>query len=226
MSIAHEITLPASRDAPDITSGSIFFIGNATVLIRCAGFTVLTDPTFVHMHEKVELGNGLSATRLTNPAMEIQDLPPLDFILLSHFHGDHFDQVAERDLDKTLPIVTTPESAGQLRERGFTNLYPLETWSSVALTKGNARLRVTAAPGRHGPPVVSFALPDVMGSILEFQSGTGDMRLRMYIELAALRARQRAAVVATRTMLGVPVMAMFMLFSVLRRGGVRCCVSH
>ena len=47
--------------------------------------------------------------------------------MLSHFHGDHFDdhfdQVAERDLDKSLPIVTTPESAAQLRQRGFTNVY-------------------------------------------------------------------------------------------------------
>ncbi|CUS37471.1 hypothetical protein [Candidatus Nitrospira nitrificans] len=30
------------------TTGSIFFIGNATVLIRHAGFTLLTDPTFIH----------------------------------------------------------------------------------------------------------------------------------------------------------------------------------
>ena len=39
-------------------SGSIYFIGNATVLIRCAGFTILTDPTFIHMHEQVSIGYG------------------------------------------------------------------------------------------------------------------------------------------------------------------------
>ena len=33
--------------------GSIFFIGNATVLIRYAGFTILTDPTFIHMHKSI-----------------------------------------------------------------------------------------------------------------------------------------------------------------------------
>jgi L-ascorbate metabolism protein UlaG (beta-lactamase superfamily) len=74
-----------------MSTGSIFFIGTATVLIRYAGFTVLTDPNFIHMHEKVDLGYGLSATRQTNPALEIHELPPVDVVLFSHFHGDHFD---------------------------------------------------------------------------------------------------------------------------------------
>jgi L-ascorbate metabolism protein UlaG (beta-lactamase superfamily) len=71
---------------PNLDNGSIFFVGNATVLIRHAGFTILTDPTFIHMHEN--LGYGLSSTRLTNPAIDIKDLPPIDLIVLSHFHGD------------------------------------------------------------------------------------------------------------------------------------------
>src|ERR687884_662076 len=66
--------------APNLDNGSIFFIGNATVLIRYAGFTILTDPTFIHMHENVHLGHGLSSTRLTNPATDIKDLPPIDLL--------------------------------------------------------------------------------------------------------------------------------------------------
>src|SRR3954453_23915666 len=123
MKVMPVITLPAS-DAPcDLTTGSVFFIGNATVLIRYGGFTILTDPTFVHMHESVPLGYGLHTKRLTNPALEIQALPPVDLIVLSHFHGDHFDQVAERELDTSLLIVTTPEAAGELGQRGFSNTY-------------------------------------------------------------------------------------------------------
>jgi L-ascorbate metabolism protein UlaG (beta-lactamase superfamily) len=181
MTATHEIRLAGGETSPDMTNGSLFFVGTATVLIRYAGFTILTDPNFIHMHEQVDLGGGLKATRLTNPAMEIGDLPPIDLIALSHFHGDHFDQVAVRELDKGLPIVTTPESAGELRERGFTNLYPIETWTSANVVKGNARLRITATPARHGPAVVSFVLPDVMGSILEFQSNGSEPLFRLYI---------------------------------------------
>jgi L-ascorbate metabolism protein UlaG (beta-lactamase superfamily) len=181
MTATHEIRLTGGETSPDMTYGSLFFVGTATVLIRYAGFTILTDPNFIHMHEQVDLGGGLKATRLTNPAMEIGDLPPIDLIVLSHFHGDHFDQVAVRELDKGLPIVTTPESAGELRERGFTNLYPIETWTSANVVKGDARLRITATPARHGPAVVSFVLPDVMGSILEFQSNGSAPLFRLYI---------------------------------------------
>jgi L-ascorbate metabolism protein UlaG (beta-lactamase superfamily) len=149
--------------------------------MRYAGFTILTDPTFIHMHEETWLGYGLHTKRLTNPAMEISELPTLDFVLLSHFHGDHFDQVAEQELDKALPIVTTIDSAGELEERGFSNCYAIDTWETLSVLKGECRLNITAMPGRHGPPLSDFVLPEVMGSMLEFQSPSGHTLLQLYI---------------------------------------------
>jgi L-ascorbate metabolism protein UlaG (beta-lactamase superfamily) len=175
------LTIPSAGPAPDLSTGSIFFIGNATVLIRYAGFTILTDPTFIHMHEQVPLGYGLHTTRLTNPAIDIHELPPLDLIVLSHFHGDHFDQVAERELKKSLPIVTTPEAAHELGKRGFGHTYPLDPWAAMTVAKGDAHLRITAMPGRHGPPLANLVLPDVMGSLLEFQSPAETPLFRLYI---------------------------------------------
>ena len=171
MNATKQLTLPPGEGRADTSSGSIFFIGNATVLIRYAGFTVLTDPNFIHMHEEVPIGYGLTAKRLTNPAMEIADLPPIDLVVLSHFHGDHFDQVAERQLDKLLPIVTTLHAARALREKGFIAARAIKTWATLEVAKGDARLRVTSVPGRHGPGPMGVMLPPVMGSILEFDAG-------------------------------------------------------
>jgi len=181
MATANRLSLKSGAEAADIIKGSIFFIGNATVLIRYAGYAILTDPTFIHMHEQVSIGYGMHATRLTNPAMEIHELPPLDLVVLSHFHGDHFDQVAERELDKSLPTVTTNEATKALRERGFTNLHPLDTWSSITIDKAEVALRITALPGRHGPPLSDLVLPEVMGSMLEFQSSSDKILFRIYI---------------------------------------------
>jgi L-ascorbate metabolism protein UlaG (beta-lactamase superfamily) len=164
------LILPSKERSANLETGSIQFIGNATVLIRFGGVTILTDPTFIHRHERVSIGYGLHSTRLTDPALEIGELPPLDLIVLSHFHGDHFDQVAERELDKSLPIVTTRGAAPALQRRGFRQSKPLDTWASLAVEKGEARLRITALPGRHGPPFADLLLPDVMGSLLEFHS--------------------------------------------------------
>ena len=169
---------PGPDPVPDDGAGSIFFIGNATVLLRYRGFTILTDPTFVHMHEEVPLGYGMHTKRLTDPAVDVADLPPLDLVLLSHFHGDHFDQVAERELDPSLPVVTTPQATKELADRGFTGSIGLETWQSLRIVKGDRELVITSCPGRHGPGVTDFVLPDVMGSVLEFG---GSPARRIYV---------------------------------------------
>jgi L-ascorbate metabolism protein UlaG (beta-lactamase superfamily) len=165
----------------DIARGSIFFIGTATVLVRYAGFTILTDPNFLHRGEHVRLGYGLRSRRLTDPALEIDALPPLDLVVLSHLHEDHWDRVAEARLDRALPVVTTPSAADALTGRGFSAAAPLATWETLACAKGSARLRITSMPGRHGPPVLSRALPEVMGSLLEFETAEGLRLLRIYI---------------------------------------------
>jgi L-ascorbate metabolism protein UlaG (beta-lactamase superfamily) len=102
--------------------------------------------------------------------VEIHDLPTLDGIVLSHFHGDHFDQVAERELNKSLPVVTTAEAAKELGKRGFHNTRPLATWSTLDVRKGDVHLRIASMPGRHGPPLSELVLPEVMGSLLEFHA--------------------------------------------------------
>jgi len=179
--MAKEITLLSNNDSSINTNeSSIFFIGNATLLIRYAGLTILTDPTFIHMHEKVHLGYGLKSKRLTDPAIDIKELPRIDIILLSHFHGDHFDQVAEKQLDKSLLIVTTSHASKELNKRGFTNTQILDKWDSISFVKGEVKLKVTATPGRHGPLPISILLPNVMGSILDFQSPNNKLS-RLYI---------------------------------------------
>lgn len=168
-------------EAPPGGSGSVFFIGNATTLIQFGGFNLLTDPTFVHRHEEVSIGYGLHTTRLTEPAVDIDELPPLDAVILSHFHGDHFDQVAEAQLDKTVLILTTPEASEELGSRGFTQALGIETWESAVLERDGTRIEVMAVPGRHGPPLVDFALPDVMGTVVIFTDLNTGAHSTMYI---------------------------------------------
>lgn len=177
------LDLPLKGDAPATApgSGSIFFVGTATVVLRYGGFTILTDPNFLHKGEHAHLGYGLKSPRLTDPALPIEKLPPIDFVLLSHYHGDHFDQVVEAKLDKKTPIVSTPHAVRQLRERGFQAAQALDTWQSLEVRKGDERLRVSAMPGRHGPPLVARALPEVMGSMLEFMAPGGQPAWRLYV---------------------------------------------
>lgn len=176
-----ELLLPSEGRTPDLARGSIYFIGTATVLLRYAGFTLLTDPNFLHRGDHVHLGYGLISKRQTDPAMEIEGLPPLDLVVLSHLHGDHFDRVAESKLDKSVPIITTQHAVSYLQGKGFRAALALNTWETLTVFKEAARLRITSMPGRHGPALISKLLPPVMGSMLEFQTETQQTSLRLYI---------------------------------------------
>ena len=166
--------------SPSAPHGELTFIGTATVLLRCAGFTILTDPNFLHRGERAYLGLGLSTRRLKEPALSIGELPPLDFVVLSHHHGDHFDRVAADGLDKDLPIVTEPHSARKLASQGFRRALALETWQARTVRRPGAEVRITAMPGKHAPDPLGFLIPPVMGSLLEF-SRDGTPVLRLYI---------------------------------------------
>ncbi|HJU06443.1 MAG TPA: MBL fold metallo-hydrolase [Nitrospiraceae bacterium] len=176
-----EIELSLPDGSQDLSQGSIRFIGTATVLMRYAGFTILTDPNFLHRGESVHLGYGLRSKRLTEPAMTLDDLPPIDLVVLSHLHEDHFDRKVQERLERAVPIVTTPKAAHALSHMGFRKTIPLQTWQGVSFVKGGTRLRITGMPGRHGPWLLSNLLPPVMGSMLEFQKGEGELLLRSYI---------------------------------------------
>ncbi|HEX5041346.1 MAG TPA: MBL fold metallo-hydrolase [Candidatus Polarisedimenticolaceae bacterium] len=176
------LSLPEGQAGPpDLAHGSIFFVGTATVLLRYAGFTILTDPNFLHAGDHVHLGYGLTSKRLTDPAIDIDALPPVDFCVLSHYHGDHFDRIAEAKLPRHLPILTTPHAAGKLAGAGFAAASGLSTWQTAVVKKGNARVVLTAMPGKHGPPLVNGLLPPVMGSMLEFHDAHQRILLRLYI---------------------------------------------
>jgi L-ascorbate metabolism protein UlaG (beta-lactamase superfamily) len=157
----------------------LHFVGNATSLLHLGGFTVLTDPNFLHAGQRAYLGYGLVSKRLRDPALQVDQLPPLDAVLLSHLHGDHWDRVAERGLDREVPVVTTVAAARTLARRGF-RTEGLATWEPHELVRGDDRLRVTAVPGRHGRGALARLLPPVMGSLIDVERA-GQRRLRLYV---------------------------------------------
>ncbi|MEU0163578.1 MBL fold metallo-hydrolase [Streptomyces sp. NPDC006261] len=164
------------------TPVQVRFIGNATLLLRYGPLTLLTDPNFLHRGQHAHLGYGLLTKRLKEPALTVDELPDLDAVILSHLHGDHWDRVARRNLDRTLPVLTTPQAARILRTlQGFRHATGLRDWEYQTLVKNGYQIRLTAMPGRHALGPLRGLLPRVMGSMLEFGPASGPVRLRVYI---------------------------------------------
>lgn len=159
---AKETKVHPTNAPSDATNASLFFVGTATTIIEWAGLRILTDPNFLHAGDHVHLGPGVSGTRRTNPAIDLEELPRIDVIFLSHYHEDHFDREVEEKLTKNIPIITTPHAKECLTSKGedsFTNVHALDFWETLVLdVEGEERqgktpgLKITGVPGKHVPP--------------------------------------------------------------------------
>ncbi|MFE9399278.1 hypothetical protein [Streptomyces flavidovirens] len=57
-------------------------------------------------------------------------------MVLSHLHGDHWDRVARRGLNRGVPIITTPHASRRLQGlHGFPRAVGLRTWRTHMLTR-------------------------------------------------------------------------------------------
>jgi len=180
-----------------MTDADLTFVGTATTVLRLGAFTVLTDPNFLHRGQRAYIGHGLWTRRRTEPALQPDRLPALDVVFVSHLHGDHFDRIARRGLDPTVPLVTTGQAARHLRRR-FEATVPLDPWQDTELRRDGQRLRITAVPGVHGPALVDkLLMPPVIGAVLELD-GPSTPPLRVYVTGDTLFRPEAARGVAER----------------------------
>jgi L-ascorbate metabolism protein UlaG (beta-lactamase superfamily) len=167
------LTLPPSDRLMQLppAEGSVTAIGESTVLIRSHGLTVLTDPGFLRRGERARMGWGLSAARRADPAIDLDELPPVDIVVLTRLRDDRFDPVARRRLPRDVPIVAPAQARAELVSMGFSSVHALPAWGSLRVTRGTAVLTLTATPTRTAPALLSALRPASMGTLLEFGSG-------------------------------------------------------
>lgn len=123
----------------------------------------------------MHLGPGVTSTRVTNPAIDLHEVPHIDAILLSHYHADHFDQEVEASLRRSVPIITTPHAKEHLTSKGpeesFTQVHSLDFFEPMLLhiakkTEGRrAAIKVTGMPGKHVPPGPLSVANDILSAV-------------------------------------------------------------
>ena len=94
---------PQRVDADDLR---VSFVGHATVLIQTGGLNILTDPVWSDRCSPVSWAG---PKRVNKPGIGLDELPPIDVILLSHNHYDHLDLQTLSHLKQVHdPLVVTP----------------------------------------------------------------------------------------------------------------------
>jgi L-ascorbate metabolism protein UlaG (beta-lactamase superfamily) len=106
------------------------WIGHASVLIRVGEVTILTDPVW---SERIGLRVGnrvIGPERLLEVPGDVEHLPPVDVILLSHAHFDHFDRPTLERLAHPRTTVITATRTGSLVPAGFGRVMELASGHS------------------------------------------------------------------------------------------------
>ena len=131
------------RAAHDVATAT--WIGHSTVLLQVGGLNILSDPMWSERAFPVQWAG---PRRVMPPAMALEALPPLDIVLLSHSHYDHFDKATVRRLATLHPRTTwiVPLKLGAyLRGFGVRTIIELDWWQSVEVDG----IVISATPARH-----------------------------------------------------------------------------
>ena len=111
---------------------TVTWIGHATLLVQMEHVSFLTDPIWSERPSPISF---LGPKRFVAPGLEIEDLPPIDFVVISHNHYDHLDLRTLKKLAKRSPetLFYVPlGNAGLLRKAGITNVVELDWGDRVS----------------------------------------------------------------------------------------------
>lgn len=124
---------------PKLSPGqvAITWIGHASFLIQFTDLNVLVDPNFANWLFLLK--------RIKRSGLRIEDLPPIDLVLLTHAHFDHFHKPTLRRLPHP-KIGVMPWGVGELAHNlGFARVVELDWWESF----GQLEWKVTLTPSHH-----------------------------------------------------------------------------
>src|SRR5262245_43740227 len=126
----------------------ITHIGTATALLELGALRLLTDPALDGAGGVYGFGFGTRSTKLSAPALPPGGLGKIYAVLLSHdHHADNLATAGRALLPSAGKVITTRSGAGRLGGAAV----GLEPWQSTEL--GEGKLKITATPARHGPPL-------------------------------------------------------------------------
>lgn len=126
------------------------WLGHSTVLLNFFGVTILTDPVlFPRIGIRVPYLFTIGPKRLTQPALTVRELPPIDLILLSHAHFDHLDTRTLQRFRAPTQVVTAPRTRDLLRWTKLREITELKWDETHSVETAHGSLTVRAFRVKH-----------------------------------------------------------------------------
>lgn len=120
------------------------WIGHSTVLLQYRGINILTDPVFSDYASPVRF---LGPKRKYDPAISLEQLPQIDFVIISHNHYDHIDTKFVKFMgNKTKWLVPLKIKEWLLDyDIAPSNIFELDWWDEAEFEN----IKFTCTPAQH-----------------------------------------------------------------------------
>ncbi|HXN74365.1 MAG TPA: MBL fold metallo-hydrolase [Candidatus Acidoferrales bacterium] len=142
---------PLGDAPPKRMTGSVIrvtFVGHSTVLIQMNGMNILCDPIW---SMRASPFSWIGPRRHRAPGIRFEDLPPIDLVLQSHDHYDHFDvSTLRRIAGQWRPKFVVPLGVSVRLTRNMIasrdQISEIDWWQS---TDVGDNLKITSVPAIH-----------------------------------------------------------------------------
>lgn len=123
----------------------ITYVNHSTFLIQTDSLNILTDPVW---SKRVSPFSFAGPKRMRPPGIRFEDLPTIDYVLLSHNHYDHLDVNTINDLEEAhQPTFIVPLGIDlYLKKLGVKKSIALNWWEGTQLSES---VRVDAVEAQH-----------------------------------------------------------------------------
>lgn len=133
------------RENAEHSEPTVTWIGHATLLIQTDHVTFLTDPIWSDAASPIQWA---APKRFVPPGIAMKDLPPIDFVVLSHNHYDHLDLPTLEALAARRPatrFLVPIGNAALLREQGIEQVEEFDWGDSTR----HGQVTITCLPAQH-----------------------------------------------------------------------------
>ena len=107
----------------------ITWLGHSTLLIQLDGLNILTDPIFSERCSPLQF---MGPRRYTPAPLKVDELPPIDFVLISHNHYDHLDGSTVSALGNNVHWLVPLGLDTWFHQRGIQEVTAMDWWDSVS----------------------------------------------------------------------------------------------
>ena len=137
---------PSQWSAATVTAA---WLGHASVLINFHGLCIVTDPVLSRRIGATLGKRTFGPKRLIAPALTVDQLPPIDVILLSHAHLDHFHVATLAQFPATTCVVTAWNTADLLAGTKLKNVHELKWGERLTFSTRHGDVTIEAFEVAH-----------------------------------------------------------------------------